>query len=419
MAYGFDADKAIGFCATCPGGKLPGCGSTYKEIRKKCEVEDNSDFRRGRQRINDRLMKNKRRDRGGLQVRNKTWKDDHCGALLFNPNMDPRSLQQTMDNLVKGTQDMKDDLLAIIDDIAPDIAKDMAVSYGQRALARQGAAALCGPGAVVCTGAMAIWNIASGLWSAWSAWDEISSIKDMVQQQLARLNEIQGHANEVINAIDDPAARKDLQDEMVKQMQEAVKNDACLQARRCFLVPYSAREQQLPNYNRGPSGRNATGGTAGLFDRGPFNLGDSRGCCPGQTGHHLIPESWLKEGSGVQKASRCTNYNHGAAPTACVEGYDGRYGSHGEAHAQLNEVLRLRRALGKPVTMKEAIDLAVEGYTRDGSPGRGCDADCIREQLERYYGDKGCVPVPKLQPGLPGPDGGSGGENTGTTTGIV
>ncbi len=279
----------------------------------------------------------------------------------------------------------------------------MAVTYGQRAIARQGAAALCGPGAVVCTGAMAIWNIASGLWSAWSAWDEISSIKDMVQQQLGRLNEIQGHASEVINAIDDPDALERLQEEMVDQMQEAVTNDACLQARRCFLVPYTAREQQLPNYNRGTTGRNAAGGTPGLFDRGPFNLSDSRGCCPGQTGHHLIPESWLKDGSGVEKAHRCTNYNHGAAPTACVEGYDGRYGSHGKAHAQLNETLKKRGAVGRAVTIKEAIDLAVEGYTRPGSVGERCDKDCIREQLERYYGDAGCANiVPKLQPGLDG-----------------
>lgn len=407
MAYGFDADKAIGFCATCPGGRLPGCGDTNKQIRKKCKVEDNSDFRRGRQRIHDRLTKSKRKHRGGLQVRNKTWKDDHCGALLLNPNMRPQDLQQKMDELVRGTQDMKDDLLAIIDDIAPEIAKDMAVSYGQRALARQGAAALCGPGAAVCTGAMAIWNIASGLWSAWSAWDEISSIKDMVQQQLGRLNEIQGHASEVINAIDDPNALKRLQDEMVQQMQEAVTNDACLQARRCFLVPYTAKEQQLPNYNRGTTGRNATGGTPGLFDIGPFNLSDSRGCCPGQTGHHLIPESWLKDGSGVEKAHRCTNYNHGAAPTACVEGYDGRYGSHGEAHSWLNETLKKRGAVGRAVTTKEAIDLAVEGYTRPGSVGQHCDKDCIREQLERYYGDAGCANiVPKLQPGLGGDGGG-------------
>lgn len=409
MAYGFDADKAVGFCEECPGGRLPGCRGTYRDVQRRCKVEDNTDFRKGRERIHDRLSKGKRKNRGGLQIRNKTWKDDHCGSLLFNPNMDPRSLQGTMDKLVTGTQEMKNDLLSIVDEIAPDIAKEMAVSYGQRALARQGAAALCGPGAVVCTGAMAVWNIASGLWSAWSAWDEISNIKGMVEDQLKRLNEIQGHANEVIDAIDDPAARKQLQDEMVEQMEAAVTADQCLQARRCFLVPYWVKELQVPRYNKSPTGRNAAGGSAGLFDREPFNLSDSRGCCPGQTGHHLIPESWLKEGSGVQKANRCTNYNHGAAPTACVEGYDGRYGSHGEAHGHLNDVLRDREAVGKPITTREAIDLAVEGYTKPGSVGEDCDKACIRVQLERYYGDAGCSNItPKLQPGIPATGGGDG-----------
>lgn len=400
MAVRFDSDEAIGFCENCPGELPPDCNAVKRQIRRKCGVDDNRAFRRGRQQIHDRLTRpgGKRRNRGGMQVRNKTWKDDHCGALLFNPNADPRLLQQRMEELTEGAQDMKEDLLDVLEGIAPDIAADMAVTYGQRALARQAAAALCGPGAAVCTGALAVYNIASGLWTAWSAWDQISSVTDMVEGQLQRLNDIQGHAQEVIDAMDNPEELQRLREEMLDEMAQAVQENDCIQARRCFLVPYRNKGQQIPRYNQ-----QATNGRAGLFDDpSPFSLADSRGCCPGQTGHHLIPESWLNDGSG---GSRCSNYNHRAAPTACLEGYDGRYGSHGDAHQQLNNEIERRQAAGEELTMDQAIDLAVDGYTRPGSPGSNCarHKECLKEQLKQYYEDAGCADiVPGMQPGLPG-----------------
>lgn len=419
--HGFDSDQAIGFCARCAGAESRNCRSMRRAIRNKCEVDDNNSFRRGRQRIHDRLSNSRRRNRGGLQVRNKTWKDNHCGALLFNPNMDPASLQRRMQELSQGAQEMKEDLLAVLDGIAPDIAAEMAITYGQRALARQGAAALCGPGAVVCTGALAVFNVASGLWTAWGAWDEISSVTDMVESQLNRLNDIQGHAEEVIGAIGNEPELQRLREGMLAEMAQAAASDDCIQARRCFLVPHTNKESQVPGYNRGTTGSNRTGGRAGLFDSptgagaslNPFSLGDSRGCCPGQTGHHLIPQSWLFDGSVRNGTPRCTNYRHGAAPTACVEGYDGRYGTHGDAHRQLNQEIERRGAEGESMSMNDAINLAVNGYTRRGSPGFGCDPDCLKEQLRNYYDEAGCGDVvPQLQPGIGGDDD-SGGDSNG------
>jgi len=218
-----------------------------------------------------------------------------------------------------------------------------------------------------------------------------------------------GHAEEVIGALDDPEQLQKLREEMLDEMAQAAASDRCIQARRCFLVPYTNKERQLPNYNRGTTGSNRSRGRAGLFDSprsgvpNPFSLGDSRGCCPGQIGHHLIPQSWLYDGSVAGGNARCSSYNHGQAPTACVEGYDGRYGTHGDAHRQLNQQIRRRQVDGEPLRMNEAIDLAVDGYTRPGSPCAGCNKECLKEQLKKYYEGAGCGQVvPQMQPGLNG-----------------
>ena len=397
MANGFDADKAVGFCATCPGGVPQVCSGMQRDVRKKCKVDDNRDFRRGRERLNDRLKKSKKGRKTGIQVRNKTWKDDHCGALLFNPAAGPDELRKKMEDLVNGTQELKDDLVSMLEDLGIDVAKEALVSYGEKAAARQVAGLAAGP---IGTGVMFIANVASSLWSMWSAWDEISTIKDVVKSQLEVLQDIQQRAADILGAVDDPERLKELKEKMVNEMKEAVNQDACLTARRCFLVPYKNKGEQFKEYDKGIS---KDSGGPGLFDRAPFDLSDSRGCCPGQTGHHLIPEAWLKD---EDKKLRCKKYNHNAAPTVCAEGYDGRYGTHGEAHGWLNETLNERGKTSQTVTMNEAIDLAVEGFTRPGSLGAHCNKKCIKEQLDSYYKNADCSGiVPKLQPGVPSPGG--------------
>ena len=326
------ADQAIGFC-DC--NRPRDCNDERRDIRRHCEVDrgDNRDFRRGRERMDRKLRRRDRRS--GLEVRNMTWKDAHCGALLIKPDLNAQNIQRNMQRLVDDIQTVKDDLLWILGDLVGDVAADALQAYGTRALARQGAAAFCGPGAAVCTGAAAVVNIISGLWSAWGAYSEVASIRGLLEQQLERLHNIQGRAQQIVEAIDDPAAQDALRRQMLDEMEQAVAADPCIQARRCFLVPYRNEELQLPDYQTSRNGRNSSGrANRGLFDRSasPFNLSDSRGCCPGQTGHHVLPDSWLREPGG----GSCQNgYNKNDAPVACLEGTSNREGSHGAAHDSL------------------------------------------------------------------------------------
>lgn len=397
---------AVGFCdCNRPIERTP-CTTEHDRIEDICRVsdDDNRDFRRGRIRRNERL-RNKRRRNGRLyqqvEVRNMTWKDKHCGPALFSPDMTRETAQRRMEDLVADAQDMKDELLDILADAGVDIATDALQQYATRAGARQLAAAVCGPGAVVCTVGLAVVNVVSGLWTAWSAWSDISALREMAQQQLDRLHQVQSGAQRILDAAGDEGSWRQMQQDMTREMQDAINSPAgaCIQARRCFLVPYEIgnddRNAQIPNYNDQEAGRNSSSSRGrGLFGRvQPFNLGDSRGCCPGQTGHHVLPQSWL---NGPGGGGSCPGYDHDKAPTACLEGYSQYSGSHGTAHDALDDFAENRGST--PLSMEEGIELAAEAYTEPGAPGEGCDKECIKEQLKDYY-TQNCTVTPRDRQG--------------------
>ncbi len=102
------------------------------------------------------------------------------------------------------------------------------------------------------------------------------------------------------------------------------KESPCLEARKCLLVPYKDTEKNGESLDE--------------------SLGHKRGCCPGQTGHHLIPKAWLITDDERPANNSCTKYNHGQAPTVCAEGVTQNHGSHGKIHRatdrQVEKVLK-------------------------------------------------------------------------------
>lgn len=80
--------------------------------------------------------------------------------------------------------------------------------------------------------------------------------------------------------------------------------DPCLSARKCQLVPYNSNDKT--------------------------QLRKGLGCCPGQTAHHVTPDS-------AAKNAGCRNYKYEHAPTICLEGQDNTYGSHGSVHLNLDK----------------------------------------------------------------------------------
>ncbi|HTT22315.1 MAG TPA: PAAR-like domain-containing protein [Candidatus Sulfotelmatobacter sp.] len=152
---------------------------------------------------------------------------------------------------------------------------------------------------------------------------------------------------------------------------------ACLAARRCSLQPYEKTEK------------------------------GKGGCCPGQTGHHLVEASAfhvegrgdgtanLRTGNNV-KLDGCSGYDLNKAPCICVEGAGHGVGTHGLMHtfqsakAMKCKVGSISDSTGKltrstnKTTVKKAQKDAAKAVT-ETFPESGCNKDCIEAQLKAYH----------------------------------
>ena len=146
--------------------------------------------------------------------------------------------------------------------------------------------------------------------------------------------------------------------------------DECLAARRCQLVPYS------------PSG-------------------NQPGCCPGQTGHHLVEaSSFFNRGRGGKKSKGIAGtegYNTGKAPCICVEGTSQWHGTHGIMHTLQSTAALDSGIVIKKLKLEDGSDASLiatnYGDAKDQGvkaamktfPESGCNEDCLKKQLDSYH----------------------------------
>ncbi len=159
-------------------------------------------------------------------------------------------------------------------------------------------------------------------------------------------------------------------EEQLKKALELATLNNCTRARKCNLVPYKAQ---------------GAGNLKGQKGKSKVEPASKGGCCPGQTGHHLIPKSSIKDS--------CKGfYDHDTAPTVCVEGTSQNMGSHKRVHQALAAE---HRELGKDgkvspdgtMSLDDALDAAADSHAK-AFPLSRCSKKCIRAQLESYY--RGC-----------------------------
>lgn len=133
----------------------------------------------------------------------------------------------------------------------------------------------------------------------------------------------------------------------------------CITARRCALKPYNATSSPGDQANSGA------------------------GCCPGQTGHHVIPGAMFKKNAGKNRCAK--PYVHGNAPVICVEGADNSAGTHGIAHTELDALIDTYKAQNtnnKHIEYETARDLSIEAV-RKVNPD--CTVECLKAQLDAHY----------------------------------
>ena len=191
--------------------------------------------------------------------------------------------------------------------------------------------------------------------------DELNGIKEIIKGLPGKLEEI------VKNAQDNP------QKAVADMMSLLSRLDGCLRARRCQLVPMgethygpksNCRDYEPPEE---------------IIPKGPST---GKGCCPGQTGHHVLPGSMFKNCPAYLTAMGTEGCPHQNAPTICVEGVNNSHGSHGMMHGQLEK--QMKDYPSGTISMKDAIKEGVESV-KHVFPESACSEKCLKAQLEAFY----------------------------------
>lgn len=314
----------------------------------------------------------------------------HCDGLWIKPNMKDYAdevhafndqLKHISDDLAGAIQSQIKPLMEKvgqeIKDKAIAEAKEKAIKAGVRAGARWGVglggAAVGGVGAVVTEAVATAWNVVDMVGTGYdavktgaAAWEAIGEMKTLLDVAQTAQSELQALAGNMAN--------KTAPELMADGMGVLSRLNACTRARRCLLVPYGDTLTE-------PS------------------LG-GKGCCPGQTGHHVLPDEMTKDGN-------CPGYTKDGAPTVCAEGANNSNGSHGLIHRNLDAMVQRHKSslLGKvmgngdTVSYGKARDMGVRSV-QETFPESKCDTACLRAQLDAYYKDKCKSTLPAVS-GLP------------------
>ncbi|WP_263144536.1 HNH/endonuclease VII fold toxin-2 domain-containing protein [Pseudomonas sp. RIT-PI-AD] len=318
------------------------------------------------------------RSRGSYKANaSNQWMSDHCTGLWIKPGGKRKDgttntedfkqqIQSQVDALIGEQDGLLNKSLAEMKTFADDYVK----RHGQATLdnaaekAAQRTAASRFPVLASVLGRMSLYQGLGKVLGQVAA----AAITGDLAQRFARLEKalavIQGRLDE-LKKILSPGG---LEDAMASAQAAIAFANPCLRARKCMLIPYK------------DSDKSAKG----------------NGCCPGQTGHHLLPDAMFHEyvsqthpKTGKEEMKQGGNracwekYKHGDAPTICLEGTTNRAsnGSHGMAHK------------GTEVALNEYLGKSDMPYTqaRDKlsqliATAFHCDADCLKAQLNEYYG---------------------------------
>ncbi|VAW77861.1 hypothetical protein MNBD_GAMMA12-2201 [hydrothermal vent metagenome] len=405
-------------CETCPNKRSPVCKNDEDAMEKSCGVEkkENRKFINKRLKINEkrtRRAKKKRKEPTLLKVRNKNWKDKHCQKLLFNTN--PESYKKRMDEMQKAADEMLKDYKDIISDIIKELIKRGILKKARSTLLKGLVVIGCGgvgavigfffggvgaaPGAVagvtICGSAAGWITVTEGFIGSVQAKKTYDRLSKEFKEDLKKFKKLKKEVVEFRETINNKQKAKAWENKKLKEMEAAAIANPCLKARACKLVSYArgketADKTKIPDDIRKKS-KGKLGSTNSKMDS-TFQLHDTRNCCPGQTGHHLLLNDWLSD-------SDCTNYNKDAAPTVCVVGYNQHMGNHKTIHDETNDAIE--NMLGKSpscqngFTTKCAIEVATKAHGKAFKESN-CDPKCIKFQLEQYYDKLSCSK--KLQP---------------------
>lgn len=303
------------------------------------------------------------------------WIEDHCHGLWLKP----QGKADQFDKFTDKIKDLEKELNKNISDVlkqaggkAVDMAQQRMIDFGEKALIRQGAAltSLVVPvaGEVIVAGAT-IWSVVDGVWTAGKVAVESFNLG---RAALAKYRELAPQLKKVEELLSGKLTPSTVLAEMMTVL---ATTNPCIQARRCSLVPFHETE----------------GNSAGSAGKAQADSG--KGCCPGQTGHHVMPGAMFD----VQPQPCGKPYEHSKAPVICLEGTNNSAGSHGTAHGALEESMDVYKASGATtISYEDAREQSIAAVRKINPM---CSAACLRAQLDKFYKkETNCKDSAKLRP---------------------
>ncbi len=383
-----------------------------KKVEEKCvpSKKENEAFKKdqeqrnkARKKYNEKHAHSRRGHRPKhkeiYRVRDMTWKDKHCQKLLFDYELSPDEIKQRIQTVKDELEKLENDLTGVLREKAGDIAVDKlekVAAVGGCAAAGAVIGGIVGfffggvgaaPGAVlggelgaeVCGAIATADTVKDTVEGAMDVWENKDAIKRRIGELMGakdRIDEFMGNIDKLGKATDEE--RKKIKEEIYEKMEEAIKDDPCIKAKRCELIPYQQGK---------PSASDAKGATP--MDK-LFKLDKKGGCCPGQRAHHIIPKA---------KMEGCPAYTkkvHNNAPTVCAEGGHSS-GTHGKMHTNTDNITEniifkedeYEKYEHKPESMEATIEASTEAFMKTFKNSK-CKKKCIKDQLEDYYKKLGC-----------------------------
>lgn len=202
----------------------------------------------------------------------------------------------------------------------------------------------------------------------------------------AALSADAGKINQAANA------GKPLSNTWANAMDGIAESNPCIKAKKCSLVPYKPTKSAEDQAKKGD------------------------GCCPGQTGHHLMPDTMFRDPKKKKPKTKredqptldCWgNYTEDGAPTICVEGTtnNSANGSHGRMHEKTDQ------ALAPYASQKDMPYATARNLLADLVEAQfGCPKECTKAQLDEFYKGAYTCTDPAFDKATVMPDSGKGGK---------
>lgn len=339
------------------------CKKENDRIKKACADDDSDQTKKGKKKPK-RKTEGPRQDKDGNS--NPAWIQNHCNGLLSR-KFSSGQYGEVLDSVTNEIEDLKEYLtsyetyLDAAREVVEDWAQKKLAILGAKALVKQGVGSFLPMAGNAVMGAHSAYELSQAHTEIDQAWEEIQSIADSVDT----LKKVPERYKKMVERIEALAAnqpmeihgRSDTRAKIIADLQDMIaETNACLRARRCSLVPFDDTSKTSPGKSQ------------------QARAADKNGCCPGQTGHHLIPRGAIE--AKTTDSLGCSKYDdamHNTAPTVCVEGKTQHSGSHGRAHRAVASLMAIDKAEG-----------TTKGWFMNKRPVVGADNSIEMEDLINY-----------------------------------